>query len=60
MAEKIITVCYGKEDEWDSREAAEQFFIRAMCGSEGSEHARYRNVYLKLQMGMVCCTDDEI
>lgn len=25
---KITTVCYGKEDTWETKEAAEQFFLR--------------------------------
>lgn len=58
--EKIETVCYGKKDEWESRKAAEQFFLQAMLGSDGSERDRYTNIYIKLQMGMKYCTDEEI
>jgi hypothetical protein len=58
--EKIKTVCYGREDTWESREEAETFFLQAMAGSEGSERDRYTNIYLKLQMGMTCCTDDDL
>ena len=56
---KITTVCYGKEDTWETKEAAEQFFLQAMMGSDGSERDRYTNIYIKLQMGMDFCTDDE-
>ena len=56
---KITTVCYGKEDEWNSRKEAEAFFLEAMMGSDGSERDRYTNIYIKLQMGMDFCTDDE-
>lgn len=56
---KITTVCYGKEDTWATKEAAEQFFLQAMMGSDGSERDRYTNIYIKLQMGMTCCTDEE-
>lgn len=48
---KITTVCYGKEDTWETKEAAEQFFLQAMMGSDGSERDRYINIYIKLQMG---------
>lgn len=58
--EKITTICYGKADTWESREAAEQFFLEAMMGSEGSEQNRYTNIYIKLQMGMTYCTDDDV
>lgn len=58
--EKIVTVCYGKKDEWESKEAAEQFFLQAMLDSDGSERDRYTNIYIKLQMGMKYCTDEEI
>lgn len=56
---KIVTVWYGKEESWESKEAAEQFFLQAMMGSDGSEKERYTNIYIKLQMGMIFCTDDE-
>ena len=56
---KIVTVCYGKEESWESKEAAEQFFLQAMMGSDGSERERYANIYIKLQMGMAFCTDDD-
>ena len=59
MDKKVITVCYGKKDEWNSRKEAEAFFLEAMMGSDGSERDRYTNIYIKLQMGMEFCTDDE-
>ena len=31
----------------------------AMMGSDGSERDRYTNIYIKLQMGMTYCTDEE-
>lgn len=56
---KITTVCYGKENTWVTKEAAEQFFLQAMMGSDGSERDRYTYIYIKLQMGMTYCTDEE-
>lgn len=55
----VRTVCYGKTDEWYSREEAEQFFQRAMAMSEGSEQARYTKIYTELKMGKEFCTDGE-
>mgnify|MGYP002647168170 CR=1 FL=1 len=55
----VKTICYGKEDVWDSREEAENFFLRAMMGSEGSERDRYTNIYTKLKMGFAVCSDED-
>lgn len=55
----VRTVCYGKTDEWYSREEAEHFFLRAMTMSEGSEQARYTKIYTELKMGKDFCTDGE-
>lgn len=55
----VKTVCYGKTDEWNSREEAEQFFLRAMASSEGSEQNRYVNIYTQLKMGKEVCTDED-
>lgn len=55
----VRTVCYGRTEEWDSREEAEAFFLRAMAGSEGSEQERYTKIYTELKMGLELCTDGE-
>lgn len=55
----VRTACYGKTDEWYSREDAEHFFLRAMVMSEGSEQARYTKIYTELKMGKDLCTDEE-
>lgn len=55
----VTTVCYGRTEEWSSRREAEQFFLRAMAGSEGSEQSRYAKIYRKLKMGLELCTDEE-
>lgn len=55
----VRTVCYGKTEEWYSREEAEQFFLRAIAGSEGSEQSRYTKIYTELKMGLELCTDGE-
>lgn len=53
----ITTVCYGKERTWKTREEAMSFFLEGMMASEGSEQERYCNIYIKLQRGLVYCTD---
>lgn len=55
----VRTVCYGKEDVWDSRKEAADFFLRAIAGSEGSECERYTKIYTELLMGKTVCTDGE-
>ena len=55
----VKTICYGEELQWVSRKKAEQFFLRAMAGSEGSEQARYTKIYTELMMGFDVCTDEE-
>ncbi len=54
----VKTICYGKEDIWDSRKDAAEFYLRAMSGSEGSECDRYTKIYLELLMGKDVCTDE--
>ena len=54
----VKTICYGKEDVWDSRKEAADFFLRAIAGSEGSERERYTKIYTELMLGMKVCTDE--
>ena len=56
--DEVTTICYGKEEKWKSRDAAKDFFLRAMAGSEGSEHERYSNIYVQLSMGEKICRDE--
>lgn len=54
----ITTVCYGVENEWKSREEAEQKFLDLMMQvAPGAERDRYVNVYIKLKAGRMYCTD---
>ena len=48
----IITVCYGTQKTWESRE-------EAMMSCDGSEKDRYCNIYMKLQLGLNYCTDKD-
>ena len=56
--DKVTTICYGKEEIWNSREEAMAFFLEGMAASEGSEHERYSTIYVKLSLGMKVCSDE--
>ena len=56
--DSVITVCYGEEKLWDSREEAKDFFLEALKATEGSERERYATIYAKLIIGKNYCTDE--
>ena len=49
--DSVTTICYGERNVWDSREEAEEFFLRAMFSSDGAERDRYSTIFLKLKAG---------
>ena len=53
----VKVICYGKEEVWESREEALNFYLKAIAGSEGSEKERYSNIFLELCAGLKVCTD---
>ena len=55
----VKTICYGKEEVWDSGDEAKQFFLKAMAGSEGSEQNRYGAILAKLELGLDNCSDED-
>ena len=55
----VKTLCYGKEEVWDSRDEAMAFFLEGMISSEGSECERYTKIYTELSIGKSVCTDEE-
>lgn len=55
----VKTICYGREEVWDSRDDAMEFYLKAMAGSEGSEQERYATIVAELAMGKAVCTDGE-
>ena len=57
--ESIKIVCYGKEEIWDSRREAMNFYRKCMAMSEGSEHQRYEKIYEELTFGFNVCTDED-
>lgn len=54
----VKTICYGREEIWDSRKEAVLFFMQAMAGSEGSEQNRYATILEKLVAGAEECSDE--
>ena len=56
--DSVRTICYGKEELWDSRKDAADFFLQAIAGSEGAECERYTTIYTKLVSGLEVCSDD--
>lgn len=55
----VTTICYGKEEVWDDRKEAVDFYLRAIAASEGSECERYTKIYTELLMGKSICSDEE-
>lgn len=55
----VATICYGKEEVWDDRKEAVEFYLRAIAASEGSECERYTKIYTELLMGKSICSDEE-
>lgn len=54
----IKVTCYGKTEEWTSREDAQAFYIRCLQNSEGAERDRYLAIYLQLIDGEYVCSDE--
>ena len=55
--DSVKTICYGQEQIWDSRQEAEEFFLKGMFSSEGSERDRYSTIFLKLKEGQEVADD---
>lgn len=57
----IKTICYGKEEEWATREEAIKFYIECADASDGAERERYTTILLGLLNGedIVSDGDDE-
>ena len=55
---KVTTVCNGQKCVWDSREDAKAYFLEAMMNSDGADHDHYSGIYIQLQNGLDCCTDE--
>lgn len=57
--DSVKVICYDREETWDSRKEATDFYMKAIAGSEGSECERYTKIYSELLMGLATCTDTE-
>jgi hypothetical protein len=55
----VDVICYGKRETWRTREEAQKFYMEAMMMCEGSEQARYSQIYSELTAGLTVCTDGE-
>lgn len=58
--DKVITICYDKKENWNSRKEAMEHFLCCMMNSEGSEHERYCKVYEDLACGKLVCVDEDL
>jgi len=55
--DSVRVICFGKEEVWDSRKKAADFYLNAIAGSEGSECERYTNIYTEILLGKTVCSD---
>lgn len=53
----VKTICYGKEQIWDKKEDAIEFFVDCMLNSEGTERERYCNILSSLKGNLKVCKD---
>jgi hypothetical protein len=56
--DSVTTICYGKEDVWDSRKDAIAHFEEGIMMSDGSEQDRYVKIVTELKLGMEVATDE--
>ena len=59
MQSKILTICYGKVNIYNSKDEAKKFYLKCMLNSEGAEHERYATIYEDLELGFNLCADNE-
>lgn len=59
LLDKVVTICYGKKQEWSSRNEAIAFYVDCMLGSEGAEQERYLKIFLDLMTGKTVCKDEK-
>lgn len=58
QSQSVTVKCYGKEEVWEDREQAKDFYLEGMMNSDGSEHDRYTSIYLQIMNGLNYCTDE--
>ena len=59
LVDRVVTICYGKKREWESRNEAIAFYVDCMLNSEGAEQERYLEIYLDLMAGKTLCLDEK-
>lgn len=57
--EKIVCKTYGREQVFDSREKAIEYFKEWIFNTDGSEQSRGVRVLMQLEAGETYCTDEE-
>ncbi len=57
--ETVDVICYGQRETWRTREEAKRFYLEGMMMCEGSEQARYAQIYAELEEGLAVCSDGE-
>ena len=58
MMDKVTTICYGQEKQWDDRWDAIDFYSQGAAACDGAERARYETILLKLLAGEAVCSDE--
>ena len=54
----VKVVCYGKEETWENRKDAIDFYTQGMYATAGSaESVRYSNILTGLMLGKEVCRD---
>ena len=53
--EPVTVICYGKEEKYNSRQEAYDFYIQGAIATEGSEQSRYVTI-----CSMLKCTNDKV
>ena len=57
-ADPVTTICYGKEDKWNDRWEAVDFFMEGVYASDGSDRDRYETILKRLLARERVCSDD--
>jgi len=55
----VTTICYGIEDNWNSRQEAIDYFEAGVICTEGAERDRYAKILSELMSGYTLATDTE-
>ena len=57
----VTVICYGKKEEWPTRQEAMNFYWQGMIACLGSsEGERYGRIYSRLAAGSDVATDEDV